>query len=202
MKNAHNILLVMENKLGKILYKVLIYFLYFCWISFALIYCVRCYEIKYKYPLKYKEIIVEYADYYGLDRALVFAVVNTESSFNERAKSKAGAMGLMQITSKTAGYIADRLGVEDYDIFDANTNINFGCYYIKYLLNKFNHLDTALFAYNAGEGNVIIWLKDGRYSSDGKRLNTTPFAESNEYIIKIHKNFEKYSKLYKKFLDK
>ena len=195
----------MKEVLIKILYKGIIGFLFFCWIVFVLLFLVRCYEIKYVYPLKYKETIVKYADYYGLDRALVFAVVNTESSFNKNAKSKAGAMGLMQLKKQTADYIAKTLGAEkykDYDIFDVETNINFGCYYIKYLYAKFDDMDTALIAYNAGEGNVLIWLTDKKYSDDGKRLKTTPFRESNEYIIKIHKNFKKYSKLYKNFLDK
>ena len=40
---------------------------------------------------------------------------------------------------------------KDYDIFDVETNINFGCYYIKYLYAKFDDMDTALIAYNAGE---------------------------------------------------
>ena len=147
-------------------------------------------------------MIIEYADYYGLDRALIFAVVKTESGFDENAKSKAGALGLMQITEKTADYIAQKLCVPNYNIMDVETNINFGCYYIKYLITRFNHLDTALIAYNAGEGNVSTWLTDKRYSDDGKSLKSTPYQESNEYIIKIHKNFEKYKKLYKKILDK
>lgn len=203
-KVAHNILL-MKNFLSKVLYKGFVGFLFFCWIIFALFYFARCYQIKYVYPLKYKEVIVECADYYGLNRALVFAVIKTESSFNEKAKSKAGAMGLMQLKKQTADYIANILGAEkykDYDIFDVQTNINFGCYYLKYLYTKFGDMDTALIAYNAGEGNVSIWLTDKKYSDDGKRLKSTPFRESNEYILKIHKNFEKYNKLYKKILDK
>ncbi len=195
----------MKNTLSKILHKCLIGFLFFCWISFSLFSVANCYQIKYVYPLKYKETVIKYADYYGLDRALVFAVINTESGFNVNAKSKAGAMGLMQLTKKTADYIAQTLGAEkykNYDIFNIETNVNFGCYYIKYLYTKFMHMDTALIAYNAGEGNVSIWLTDKKYSEDGKILKTTPFRESNEYIIKIHKNFEKYKKLYKKVLDK
>ena len=192
----------MKSKIKSSLYKILVGFLLFCWIIFLLFSLSRCYQVKYVYPLKYKETVVKYADYYGLDRAIVFAVINTESSFTANAKSKAGAMGLMQITEKTGEYIANRLGIRNYDIMDIETNVNFGCYYIRYLYNKFEDLDTALIAYNAGEGNVSIWLKDKRYSIDGKRLKSTPFRESNEYIIKIHKNFEKYKKLYKKFLDK
>lgn len=201
-KIEHNIYLEMKEKICKILFRILGGFLFFCLLFFLLFSVSRCYQIKYVYPLKYKETVVKYADYYDLDRAIVFAVINTESSFDVNAKSKAGAMGLMQITEKTADYIAKKKCIENYDIMDIETNVNFGCYYIKYLFNKFGDLDTALIAYNAGEGNVAIWLKDRKYSIDGKTLKTTPFRESNEYIIKIHKNFEKYKKLYKKILDK
>ncbi len=192
----------MREKIGKILYKFLLVVLIACWIFFALFSVSTCYQINYLYPLKYKEIVVERADYYGLDRALIFAVIKTESGFNANAKSKAGAKGLMQITEKTAEYIAQRLCLKNYDIMNVKTNVNFGCYYIKYLLVRFGDLDTALIAYNAGEGKVASWLTDKNYSDDGKSLKNTPYQESNEYIIKIHKNFKKYKKLYKKILDK
>ncbi len=192
----------MKGRVGKFLYKILVVFLFSCWIIFSLCLIARYYETNYVYPLKYKEVVIERADYYGIDRTLVFAVINTESNFDANAKSRAGAMGLMQITEKTAEYIAERLCVDEYDIMDIQTNVNFGCYYIKYLITKFNDLDTALIAYNAGEGKVALWLTDKKYSDDGKSLKTTPYQESNEYIIKIHKNFEKYNKLYKKILDK
>ena len=193
----------MKNALlEKILYKSLVVFLCFCWIIFALFTLYRFYEIKYAYPLKYKQTIITYADYYEIDRALIFAVIKTESNFDEKANSKVGAKGLMQITESTADYIAERLCLSEYDIFDAETNVMFGCYYIRYLINRFVDLDTALMAYNAGEGKVKKWLTDKKYSEDGKRLNITPYQETNEYILKIHKNFEKYNKLYKKILDK
>ncbi len=160
------------------------------------------YNKKYVYPLKYKELVFEYADYYGLERALVFAMIKTESSFDPNAVSRAGAVGLMQITNKTGKYIAQKLGVEKYDLKNDNDNINFGCYYIKYLYIRFKNMDTALVAYNAGEGNVTLWLMDNKLSKDGKTLNNIPFEESREYLNKIHKNFEKYKKLYNKILDK
>ena len=191
-----------KNKIIKISLRFLVIYLAICWIVIAILGLFYMYNKKYVYPLKYKEIVFEYADYYGLDRALVFAVIKTESSFNPNAVSKAGAVGLMQITEKTAQYIAKKLGVENYNLNNSDDNINFGCYYIKYLYIRFKDMDTALVAYNAGEGNVSLWLQDENISQDGKTLNSIPFKESKEYIQKIHKNFEKYKKLYKKILDK
>ncbi len=192
----------MKGKIKKFLLRWLTIYLIICWTMLAFFGLTYMYNKMCVYPLKYKEIVFKYADYYGLERALVFAVIKTESSFNKNAVSTAGAIGLMQITKTTGEYIAQKLGAKKYDLSDAKDNVNFGCYYIKYLFEKFVDIDTALIAYNAGEGNVLLWLKDKNLTEDGKRLNKIPFKESREYISKIHKNFEKYKKLYKKILDK
>lgn len=157
---------------------------------------------QYYYPLKYDDEIIVCAREFNLDAALVFAVVREESRFVITAKSSAGAKGLMQITDATGEYIAQKMNISDYDLFDVKTNLRFGCYYLKYLIDRFNNVETALAAYNAGEGNVSAWLLDSRYSDDKITLKTVPFIETREYIVKIKKSFEKYKKLYGKILDK
>ena len=187
---------------SKILYKNLS-------VSFAVLLAVFCIfagyyflEREFLYPLKYKAEIYRYADEFDLERALVFAVVKTESDFDDRAVSPVGAIGLMQITEETGKYVAEKLNVKEFDLFSPNINIKFGCCYLKYLIERFEKVDTALIAYNAGEGNVEKWLADNNYSKDGKTLITTPFKETNAYILKIKKNFSKYKKLYGNILDK
>lgn len=184
------------------LYKVAEFVTFFCLCVFCLFGAGRCAEAKYLYPVKYKAEVFGYADRYGLPRALVFAVIKTESGFNPSARSAAGAAGLMQITEETGRFIAEKLGAVSYDLFEPETNVAFGCFYIKYLLTRFEKTDTALAAYNAGEGNVALWLADERYSKDGKSLAYVPFPETRAYLRKIWKSFEKYKKLYGKTLDK
>ena len=162
----------------------------------------RCTAINYLYPIHYKEIVYEYADYYGIDRTLVFSIIKVESDFNQNAQSNAGAIGLMQITESTGKYIANMMQVENYDLKDETVNVEFGCYYLKYLTNKFKITDTAIAAYNAGEGNVSLWLKNSEYSNDGKTLKYIPFLETREYVKKINQTFSKYKKLYGNILDK
>lgn len=157
---------------------------------------------KYIYPLKFSQIVFEFSKKYSLSPALIFSVINVESSFDENAVSSKGAKGLMQITDKTGDYIAQKLNVDCYDLFDAKTNVMFGCFYIHYLKEKFVLLDTTICAYNAGEGNVTAWLKNTQYSKDGKTLFFVPFKETNAYLKKIQKNFQKYNKLYGNILDK
>ncbi len=172
------------------------------WGMLAVMLAFKYVEKKFIYPLTFKEIILEYSKEYDLDSALVFSVVKVESGFNKRAKSSAGAVGLMQITPKTAEYIAKLIGENEYDLYSENTNVKFGCFYLKYLLNRFVVLDTAICAYNAGEGNVVNWLKNKEYSNDGITLYKTPFNETEEYRQKIAKTYKKYSKLYENILDK
>lgn len=154
------------------------------------------------YPIKYKEQVLTVSKEYNLDPALIFAVIKTESGFNEKAVSVKGAVGLMQITPKTAEYIAKKREIAKYDLYDPKTNIEFGTYYIRYLLDRFTGQKEAMAAYNAGEGTVKSWLKDERYSQDGKTLKDVPYKETERYIQKIGKSLERYKKLYQKLLDK
>ncbi len=191
-----------RGRLIKRVYNLLFIIICIFWGFFACNFIVSSIERAYFYPLKYKTEIYEKADSFELDRKLVFAIVKIESGFNPNAESSKGAKGLMQITDGTANYIAEILGYGEYDIFEPSLNLEFGCFYLSYLLNKFKNIDTAVIAYNAGEGNVSAWLTDLHYSDDGKILRNTPFNETNDYIKKFRKSFEKYDELYPHILDK
>lgn len=141
------------------------------------------------FPFEYTEYIDRYAAEFNLDRHLVMGLIKTESNFNADAISKSGAKGLMQMTDATAGDCAEKLGFSNWSeerIFDPETNIYMGCYYLSYLRERFGgETETALAAYNAGEGNVREWLSDSQYSADGISLHTIPYPETASYIKKI-----------------
>ena len=159
-------------------------------------------EKKVVYPLLYEREVLIYSDTFSLDPFLVFSVIKIESGFDENALSSKGAKGLMQIIEPTAKFIAEALNVKNYDLYDADTNIRFGCYYLRYLLDRFEIQNTALCAYNAGEGNISDWLSENSLSKDGKNIDYIPFKETREYIKKFEKTLLKYKKLYGKLLDK
>ena len=99
--------------------------------------------------LSLQGIIDRAARRYQVDPALVNAVIRTESDFDARAVSPAGAQGLMQLMPGTAR----DLGVEDP--FDPEQNIMGGTRYLRQMLDRFDgDLDKALAAYNWGPGNV------------------------------------------------
>ena len=195
----------MKKFLGFILnrkvYKVLTVIMVSIWVVLGVNLAVKL-VYRFGYPLKYKTEVTRASEEFELDKFLIFSMIKTESGFKESAESDKGAIGLMQITEKTGEYIAEKLGVTDYDLKKAEDNIYFGCYYLKYLITRFKSTDVALCAYNAGEGNVSLWLLDERYSLDGVTLNEVPFKETKEYVEKVNKTFLKYKKLYTNILDK
>ena len=151
------------------------------------------------YPLKYKEAILTSCEEYDMDPAFICAVIHTESKFRANADSSAGARGLMQLMPETFEYLASKKG-EDVpkDITDPQTNIDYGVFYYRYLIDTYGFTDiyTAAAAYNAGPGAVNKWLSDSNYSADGKTLDNIPFKETREYIERIKKAQDMYQNLY------
>lgn len=170
--------------------------------------CVLAYYLnrmaeKRTYRLLYPDIVMQMSMEYDVDPCLVAAVIHCESSNNKDAVSPVGAMGLMQIMPDTGKWIAEKIEIEGFaqeQLFEPETNIRFGCWYLSYLSEKFHGNRTSvLAAYNGGPGNVEKWLNDERYS-EGGQLTDIPFPETERYIEKVQRAYEKYLKLYKEEL--
>ena len=151
------------------------------------------------YPLKYKKEILDACQTHSVTPALIASMINAESGFRKTAKSSKGAIGLMQLMPSTAKWLCDLQDkeFEEENLFDASTNIKLGTYYMQYLLNKFQSLETAVSAYNAGEGNVMVWLLNEKYAPDHKTIVSTPYPETNAYLSKVMKGVEVYQKKFK-----
>ena len=136
-------------------------------------------------PKKYDAEIAAACREFGLEQPLVYAVIRTESSFSPQVKSDAGAVGLMQLMPSTAAFAAEKLREEEIDLFDPACNLRLGCWYLKYLLGRFSEVETALAAYNAGEGTVARWLRDEAFSENGAVLDKIPYAETENYVRRV-----------------
>ncbi len=150
------------------------------------------------YPRRYADIVEETAAEYGLDEALLYAVIETESGFDKDAVSSIGAMGLMQITPETFEWLQTKTG-ESYSseaLFEPSVAIKYGAFFLSYLFDEFGETETVLAAYHAGRGQVNQWLDDPRYSSDGKTLSSIPFDDTATYVEKVLKVEKWYCKLY------
>jgi len=156
--------------------------------------------VKVMFPLKYKQYVYKYAAANNIDPYLVFAIIKAESSFNPNALSNKGARGLMQITERTGKWGAESLKLENYSsdkLFDPETNIKVGCWYLKVLMKEFdNNVDLVIAAYNGGSGNVSEWLRDSNYSSTGTSLDKIPFKETEAYLKKVKNYHSIYKGLY------
>ena len=115
----------------------------------------------------YGEIIDSVAAKHGVRADLVRAVIKVESDFQERARSRAGAMGLMQLMPGTARRFAVA------DPYNPRQNIEGGIKYLKFLLNRFPTTALALAAYNAGEATV------------DRFRGIPPYAETRDYVSRI-----------------
>ena len=159
--------------------------------------------VKLAYPTKYSEYVFTYSLQYNLDPFLVFAIIKAESGFNPKAVSRKNAKGLMQISDKTGFWAAKELKIEEFTadrLFDPETNIRIGCWYLNKLSKEKNfrgNLDLIIAAYNGGSGNVRDWLSNPEYSETGTSLKKIPFAETEVFLRKVKKYYNIYKKLYK-----
>ena len=134
--------------------------------------------------------------------ALVSAVILCESSFDPRAESRLGARGLMQLMPDTAEWVAhkykeDGAGYSFDKLYDPETNIRYGTWYLGYLSRRFDGDATKIVcAYHAGQGNVDSWLKNPQYSADGVTLDVIPTQDTATYASRVLRARDVYRKYY------
>ena len=160
-------------------------------LAFLLCFGTSCYYA-YFYPVKYEEIVYANSRKYEISPEIIASIINVESGYKENSLSNKGAVGLMQILPSTAQWISSKIGLNYESLYSPEVNIEFGTFYLSYLLECFEDIDLAICAYNAGQGNVNRWLSTKEYSADGKSLNKIPFKETREYLSKVKKNMKIY----------
>jgi len=155
------------------------------------------------YPLYYQKIVEKYSKMYNLDRLLVFAIIWQESKFEKEDVSSASAIGLMQIIPSTGKDIAAGMRKRNYEtatLFVPETNIMFGCWYFRYLLNSFDDdIILALCAYNGGPGNTRRWIaanRSGWENEPAEFVEDIPIYETYDYVKKVISAYQEYQNLY------
>lgn len=126
-------------------------------------------------PDVYDNIILKAARAFGVDQALIKAVIHAESGFNPNAVSSKGARGLMQIMPK------NDVSLDISNPFDPSQNIMGGTRYLKRMLIRYNEkLALALAAYNAGPSAV------------DKYKNIPPYEETRTYVQRVMSLYSRY----------
>lgn len=139
-----------------------------------------------RFPMPYKEQVLEHAQKRELDPSLIYGVMRRESLFDPLARSRVGALGLMQLMPSTARRVARSLGMKrprQADILRVDNNIRFGTHYLRTVMDRFdNNVALAAAAYNAGPKNVRRWLPKDSVMSAELWVETVPFGETRDYV--------------------
>ncbi len=157
--------------------------------------------VKAAYPLKKLPSRVLKWDY--VDPVFIYSLIRQESGFNTKAKSHAGARGLMQIMPRTARLLSRKLRLK-YTLrkltADPTYNMILGCYYVSQLMKGFNGSKVRTLAgYNAGESRVRKWVKLFGTPGEGADIidwiESIPFSETRSYVMRVMESYPVYKKL-------
>lgn len=125
----------------------------------------------------------------GVELPPLLAVASAESAGRPDARSRADAVGLMQLTAGTAGDMARALGEPRPDLTDPATSLRLGALYLRRQLDRYapdpSARELALAAYNAGPGNVDRWLEGGGPAGPDSVDEWIPFAETRAFVRRV-----------------
>lgn len=153
------------------------------------------------YPRKYEAVVEQWAETYSLDPLLVDAFIRTESGFDPQATSSVDARGLMQMTEETFIWLRSKIAPDERllfaNLYDPETSIRFGCYYLHLCMERYHgDVATAAAAYHSGWGTVDTLLQMEEHSADGETLQGFPYSQMNHYVKKITSCYANYQRIY------
>lgn len=148
---------------------------------------------------RYNKEIKSAARQYGIEPALVKAVVWRESKFNPSARGTKGELGLMQLQENAAQEWADAEQVGGFlheHCRDARTNIFAGTFYLSKLMKRYRHTDNAvpyaLADYNAGRGNVLKWNSGAAATNSALFVEQIGFPGTQKYVNTVTRRYRLY----------
>ncbi|MDH5626478.1 MAG: lytic transglycosylase domain-containing protein, partial [Nitrospira sp.] len=135
----------------------------------------------------------------GVDPFLVAAIIREESQYDEKAVSRVGAIGLMQVMPATANNVAKRAGfpaVGRDDLFDQETNIRIGVRYVGQMLEHFSgNIVHTIASYNAGPIAVGKWVALYRGQDQDEFVELIPYQETRQYVKRVMRSYREYVRL-------
>ena len=149
------------------------------------------------YPVMFGELVAREGSRYAIDPYLVLALIRQESIFDPDVQSRAGAIGLMQIMPFTGRTIAQAIGdpFSTDSLFRPATNIRYGAFYLKQLLEQFKgNLVLALASYNGGPIKAAEWYAKNKRKTFDLFIEDIGFTETRGYVKKVLANYWSYRK--------
>lgn len=146
-------------------------------------------DLSIRFPLLYKEAVIDRAQEFNIEAAWVYGIVRQESAFIEDARSPRGALGLMQLLPSTARLVANQIRTPyrpGKDLLVPEKNIKLGSAFLKSMRRQlYDSPVLATAAYNAGPGKVRSWLpKDHEVPAD-IWIETIPYDETRDYVERV-----------------
>ncbi len=152
------------------------------------------------FPLGWADRLRARSERHGLDPHLVAALIRQESEFNPAARSRAGALGLMQVMPATGRGLFRRLGIPGFasrKLTDPDVSLRLGTFHLKQVLQQFGgDLEKTLAGYNAGERRISQWMKLGPFDDSEEFVETIPFSETRGYVQSVLRNRAMYERVY------
>ncbi|HEY9669760.1 MAG TPA: transglycosylase SLT domain-containing protein, partial [Coleofasciculaceae cyanobacterium] len=149
------------------------------------------------YPFPFVETIAEQAQKRDLNPLLVTALIRQESRFEPEIRSKAGAVGLMQMMPSTGAWAAKQIRLKDYALDNPDDNIRLGTWFLDQVHRSFdNNSLLAVASYNAGQGNLTQWLQAQNPNDPDEFVESIPFEETKNYVKQVFGNYWNYLRLY------
>ncbi len=131
-----------------------------------------------------------------IDTSLVYAIIRGESMYMHKARSHAGAKGLMQLMPATARLIAgSALGTKEVNLYNPLNNIILGSYYLNDNVRELG-LMTAIATYNGGYAVIKKIKKQFHPANELEMMEIHPYSETRHYIKKIMSNYFRYKEIY------
>ncbi len=147
------------------------------------------------FPPAYPNEVLRAAEAESVSASLLWAIMRTESAYDRRARSKAGAIGLLQLMPATANQLAGRSLPED-SLTDARLNVGLAARYIRTLLAEFGDARAVMASYNAGEDAVRKWRRDNGATIDDEWVERIPYRETREYVKLVYAAWRRYESIY------
>ncbi len=153
------------------------------------------------YPLKWWSNIREEANRHNLDPYLIAGIIRQETVFNPMARSRANALGLMQLLPSTGRAVARQtnLGggsITSNDLFNPILNIQLGTAYVRQLMSDFNRIEYVAAAYNGGPTRVRRWVRELPANDIEEWVEAIPLSETRLYVQGVYRNMRIYQRLY------
>ncbi|MCG8671665.1 MAG: transglycosylase SLT domain-containing protein, partial [Pseudomonadales bacterium] len=157
-------------------------------------------NLELRFPKAYFETVSNHAQSRGLASDWVYSLIRQESAFSPKAKSGAGALGIMQIMPSTARQVSRSAGIKlktKHQLLDPHKNIKIGTAYLGQLLKRFDgNLVLATAAYNAGPHRAKRWQPKHKPMDGDIWIETIPIHETRNYV----KNIFTYQAIYRRNL--